>query len=250
MYKDLYQVLQYAWSLLFDQRGEAGEGEGEGGQGSGEGEGSAAGGQGEGDQEGQTVPVNVLQSIRDELQTVKEQLQASQDQVRLYQANPPQGGQQQQHQVDQGAEGLTGMEDDDVITVADAKKLVTGLKAEVGAVIGEMAMAGQHSDYQSVISKHLPKVIQANPALAEAIRSSKNPYVLAYELGKTNPEYVKEQAEKGQQETVTTIEQNLGKPGSASAAGGGGGGISQVDQYAQMSDEDLEKKIEDVKTRG
>jgi len=250
MFKDLYQVLEYAWSLLFDQRGEAGEGEGEAGQGSGEGEGSAAGGQGE--EEGQTVPVSALQAVREELQGVKEQLQASQDQIRLYQANPPQGGQQQQQQgqVEQGTEGLAGMEDDDVITVADAKKLAAGLEARVGAVIGEMAMAAQNPDYNDVITNHLPKVIQANPALAQAIKSSQNPYVLAYELGKTNPEYVKKLAEKGQQETITTIEENLAKPGSASAAGGGGGGISKADQYAQMSDDDLEKEIDAVKKRG
>ncbi len=203
------------------------------------------------DQEEEKVPVSAVKGIREELNQVKAQLQASQDQVRLYQANAP----QQQPQSQEGTQSkpdqvLEGMEDDDVITVADARKLARNLKAEVGTVLSELSMAARVPDYEEVISKHLPKVLQANPALAQAIRTSANPAILAYELGKTDPEYVKTKAQAAQQQVANQVEKNLKEPGSASAAGGGGGGLSQADQFARMSDDDLEKHIANVKNRG
>ena len=249
MFKDLYQVLEYAWSLLFDQRGEAGEGEGEGGQGSGEGEGHAAGGEGEGEGEGQTVPVSVVQSIREEMSQVKDQLQVAQDQIRLYQANA-ETRQAEGEGAGKKGEVLTDMEDDDVITVADAKKLVAQVEAKVDKVLGEVTLSSQKSDYAEVIQNHLPVVLRANPALIDAISTSKNPHLLAYEIGKQDPEYVKKVAEKGQSEAARKAEENANKPGSASQAGGGGGGLTKADQFEKMSDDDLEKHIESVKKKG
>jgi len=202
----------------------------------------------------QTVPVSVVQSMREELNELKGQLQTAQDQVRLYQANVSQSQETQgqgQQQQDRGEGGLlSGREDDDVLTVEDAKRLISAMDSRLGQVVGELTTFAQKGDYQEVIEKHLPNVIKSNPALIEAIRTSKNPSILAYELGKTDPEYQKKLAEKAQGETQTQIDKNLQKPGSASQAGGGGGGLSSADQFAQMDDDKLEEHIANVKKRG
>jgi len=210
--------------------------------------------QGGGEGGEKTVPLSALEAVREELKDTKGQVASLTDQVRLYQANTPQTGKA----TDQGgeaqgggeSEALAGLEDDEVITVADAKKLISGLEAKVGSALGEVTTAVQYPDYQDVIANHLPNVLKSNPALVQALRASPQRALLAYELGKTDPEYIKKKAEADQTATQKKIDENLEKPGSVSQAGGGGGGISAADSYAQMSDDDLEKKIDDVKKRG
>lgn len=200
---------------------------------------------------GKTVPLADHQALRGEVETLKGQLQQTQEQLRIYQANPPTGqqGQGKKEQFQQ-SDVLSGMEEDDVITVADARKLIASIETRLGVVLGEMQFSTQKGDYQEMITKHLPNVIKANPALAQAIATSANPAVVAYELAKTDPEYQKKAVTDAAEREVEQAKKNAGKPGSASQAAGGGGGLSAVDMYAQMSDVDLEKKIADVKKRG
>jgi len=202
---------------------------------------AAGGGEGDKGGEGKTVPLEALQAVRGENKELKDRILAMEQQFSLYRANPQQGGTQggeQEGKRGGGAESevLAGMEDDDPITVADAKKLVASVEETVGQLLSSFTVQTQRPDFNEVIQNHLPKV-------------SKNPHLLAYELGKSDPEYQKKVAEAAQAGATQKIEENLGKPGSASAAAGGGG-LSKADEYENLSDDELEERIQKVKSRG
>lgn len=220
----------------------------------GEEEGSAAESQGseQGSQE-QTVPVGVVQEIRNELKEMKQANQTLQDQVALYQANT---GQRQQETPQNQPEGPA---DDDLMTHGEFKNLLNAEASKISGAIGEIRMMQENSDYTTIIKEHLPNVLKNSPALQQAIRTSSNPYVLAYSLGKTDPAYIKKVNEQNlnkggnasqQQADAQKIIDNAQKPGSASLASGAGGGISGASLYENMTDDQIRARAEEVKRRG
>ena len=250
----------------------------------------AAGGQGAqgqptGDHQEEMVPVSVVQGIRTELNDQKRLNESLQDQINLYKVNAVTGQQQPGPAgpaAPQQGDAFEGMGEDEVLTVADAKKIFGGLGTQLGNTIRDMQMGITNSDYATVVTKHLPNVLKTNPALAQAIRTSANPQLLAYTLAKTDPDYLKEQtgdtipsgleavlnranvpadmkatilkefsgSGESADPNVQKIIENAEKPGSAGAAAGASAGLTGADYYANMSDEELEKRIDDVKSRG
>lgn len=162
---------------------------------------------------------------------------------------------QAQQQVAQPANPLDSMSEDDVLTVGEFKgAFSTALEQEKAAMQRElqevrkqqtlMQYRSQYSDYDNVIANTM-KLAEQDPALAEAIASSKNPQLLAYRLGK--PEYERQQQEAQKAQRML---ENAAKPGSVANASTGGSGISSVDMILNMSDEEFEKRIASVKRGG
>lgn len=209
-----------------------------------------------GDQD-KTVPLSALEGVRTELKQAKEEGKVLQSQVELYKANaaltPDQSGQRQN-------DPLEGLEDGDVVTVADVKRIMGDQEVRYSAIANQLKAGQGTADYEQVIEKYLPSVISVNPALAGAIKTSDNPVALALQLAKSSDAYRKDQVEtdlakdKGAKvdkdgKPISEADQilaNQEKPGSASAGAGAGGGISAVDKVLAMTDDELEAKIAEI----
>jgi hypothetical protein len=95
--------------------------------------------------------------------------------------------------------------------------------------------------------------------LASAIKNSVNPYLTALKLAKTNPKYIEDQAKKaagdaaGNEDPAAVarrVKENLSKPGTGHEMGGAGGGMGKASEYEDMTNDDLELRIAEVKRSG
>ncbi len=197
------------------------------------------------------VPLEALQAVREELQEEKARAKVMQQMLATYAANQTGGTQSRKEEDDP----LSGMEEDDVLTVKDVRKIVSGLtetiKAQLRPVlqeVGEAKTASMYKDYSEVLEKYLPEVLKDNPALVQAIRASENPYATAYALAKLNPKYVAAQAGSGdgKKSDADKMLENLQKPGTSQQAGQSSGGLSKADHIAKMTDEEFEAHVQEV----
>ena len=205
---------------------------------------------------GKVVPLNVVQKIRDELKAEKEARARSEATIDILQRT-----RQEQGNVPAVDPVFGDLKDDDVLTVAEMKKVLGAVQAQNVQAISEVSTASQHPDYHKVVNKYLPGVLKDDPALTAAIRAAPNPYMLAYKLSKWSPEYIADRAkaralqkegddEEGGTEAEKRIRANLRKPSSALKAGSNIGGQSKVDAIVQMTDEDFEKHMQRVRRGG
>jgi len=169
--------------------------------------------------------------------------------------------QNQQEQPQQPQDPFANYDDDDVVTVADMKKVLQQQQAPSGQQQApqqqgqpqqatgqldarELQMQTQYSDYQQEIQK-IPTILQQNPHLESAIRNSENPFMTAYSLAKqfTGAQSGQQQQPgQGNSQQAQQVMDNLNKPQSVSQAGGGGV-ISKANYYAQLDDDKLEAAI-------
>lgn len=198
-----------------------------------------------------SVPVSVLQELRDKNKELTDNLSSSNDQLNLYKANVNQAAPAQQ--VPAKAEE-SEFEDNDVLTYKDMKGIIQKLDKRYQNAYNELKSSTQNPDYSKTIKEYLPKVIENNPSLKNAIMSSSDPYTLSYELAKAVKDKGSKKATKDEkQENMSDIDkilENAKKPGSASQHSGAGGGLTAGDVYAKMSDEEFEKSVQDILRRG
>jgi len=207
--------------------------------------GQAAAGQGE-QEETASIPVSVVQKMRQELKEAKDRANHAEQQAKET------GQYQQSQQPTQSAGGdddpLANMEDDDLLDAKTARKIVQKQTQQNKQALSEMQTRMKFPDYEDVINNHLPNLIEQKPYLRDAIMSSQNPYVLAYELGKGAKG---DQAKQGQQSQQGTLEQQLDKyaqtPGSPSSTGSQGGPTSGADYYSNLTMEKLDEEIAKAK---
>jgi len=209
------------------------------------------------------IPVSVVQSIREELKEAKTIAREAQNQLfQIYQQN--QTGGTPKKEDDPLDKAFEGMEEDDVLTAGQMKKLVKVLAdrsaptpAGTDPQVIEALVAVQHPDYKEVVANYLTDVLKESPELVTAIRGSSNPYLTAYKLAKTNPKYAQDLAEKktaedgkggnpANDDPAKRVKDNLGKPGSSHQHAAAAGGLGKAHEYETMTDEDLEKRIEEV----
>ncbi len=214
------------------------------------------------------IPVSVVQSIREELKEAKTIAREAQNQLfQIYQQN--QTGGTPKKEDDPLDKAFEGMEEDDVLTAGDMKKLVKVLAdrsapapAGTDPQVIETLVAVQFPDYKEVVTNYLVDVLKESPELATAIRGSSNPYLAAYKIAKTNPKYATDQAEKkaagddkgdgnpANKDPAKRVQENLNKPGSSHQHGAAAGGLGKAHEYETMSEDDLEKRIEEVLSKG
>lgn len=215
------------------------------------------------------VPVTVVQALRDEVQQAKQRAEQFEQQLNIYRANMGQGYQQPPQAPPQPppppASPFEGMRDDDVLTVADVKKIVERLPSnahpssdpELRAMVMKMEVAQADPQYETTIRTYLPEVLAADPTLRHAIIASPNPLRTALSLSRTSPRFLaaRQQAAGGTppgappspMDQLALILQNLDKPGNPGAfgsapAGGGGPGV-----YAAMTDAEFDARVKAVK---
>jgi len=210
----------------------------------------------DGDQK--TVPLVALEDERGKRQALEEKVRNLEENMALMRNNPREpDGQVERKEVEE-KDFFDGMDEADVMTVGEVKRVMAKQKEDlkkeketfgktVGGLISQLTMMVENPDAKEVISKHLPNVLKLKPHLKEAIRTSSNPYALAYELGKLDPEYGK--GKKGDEidKDAKKIIENLEKPQIGAAKGGGA--LDQVSVYSNLTDEQLEERIAHVKNK-
>jgi len=185
-------------------------------------------------QQEQNVPLSALQSERAKRQSMEDELRMIKDHLAL---NQVQQSQPQQKQKDD----FEGMDDGDVMTVGEFKKLTSGLTNKFRMTIEEMKMSQKNPDYQDVITRYLPDVLKNNPGLKNTLQKTQD-YELAYYLAKNSDTYRTENKQKKKSVDAQRIVANSSKTSSLSSMGSPSP-ISQAKRYKDMSDDEFSQVV-------
>jgi len=185
-------------------------------------------------QQEQNVPLSALQSERAKRQSMEDELRMIKDHLAL---NQVQQSQPQQKQKDD----FEGMDDGDVMTVGEFKKLTSGLTNKFQMTIEEMKMSQKNPDYQDVITRYLPDVLKNNPGLKNTLQKTQD-YELAYYLAKNSDTYRTENKQKKKSVDAQRIVANSSKTSSLSSMGSPSP-ISQAKRYKDMSDDEFSQVV-------
>ncbi len=112
------------------------------------------------------------------------------------------------------------------------------LREEIKDNLAAMHTKTQHSDWNNMVTEHVPQLTQSNPMFAEMIQKASNPYEAAYLLAQLNSKA--SQPQVPQNTNGQRALDNARKPQTLASVGGQGQ-ISQADYYANMSDADFHK---------
>jgi len=202
--------------------------------------------------QGQQQEVDIIQQMREELEELKRQNAALQAQLAFFGGQQPVGEPTPQEQQGQPQDPFEGLEDDDVLTVADVKKLMAQVQRpavdpNLYKEIQMLKLSVQEPNWQDIIKNYLPDMINSNPLLGQMIQNAPNPLEAALHIAKLNPRYQQQQQQQQvpQQQSQQIIDQLINKPASPDQFGGGGG-VSKADKIASMSDEEFDKYVQDV----
>jgi len=179
-------------------------------------------------EEQQNVPLSALQAERAQRQQMQEELRMIKEHMALNQAN---------QSKEKPKDAFEGLDDGDVMTVGEFKKLTSSLSNQFKMSIEELKMAQKHPDYQQVIQKYLPDVLKQNPGLQNTLQKTQD-YELAYYLAKNSDNYRKENKKSKQSADAQRIVENSQKAGSLSSMGSTSP-ISQAKRYKDMSDKEF-----------
>lgn len=227
-------------------------------------------------QETKTIEITpeVLKALRSEIKSLKDQnalYKAQQSATQHLNLNPtqmpnpanvPQGHIQTPQVVD--GEVTIDVDDEDVITGADMKKIIKqyqqGNQHVDPALVQRLAyveLGQQDPNWQATIQKYLPDMINTNPLVAQQIRESANPLQAALVFAKMNPAFTADQ-EKSKGDLgdgsanednvlaqIDKIIENAEKPGGG-AQQSGSPGVNTGDKFTNMSDEDFDEHLEKV----
>ena len=105
----------------------------------------------------------------------------------------------------------------------------------------ESVMRLQYPDYDEVINTELPKLLAKNPGLASALKAANNKAELAYDLGRTSPDYLNKLREEATKKAAETIDQNTNKPSTLTDSTGADV-EAVIKKWENASDEELEKE--------
>lgn len=189
--------------------------------------------------EEQQVPLSALQAERRERQQLQENVKLMQDHMALLQAN--------NQKVQEKQNEFSGMSDNDVLTVGEAKKFMQDFTRKQELAVEELRMSQSNKDYDEVVRKYLPEVLKTDPDLKDVILSAPNPYKVAYHLAKRSDSYLKDKSSESRSPEAKQAVQNLNRPGNLSSVGSTASS-SQASGYKQMSDKDFKALVN--KNRG
>lgn len=228
------------------------------------------------------VPLNVVTALRDEVQNgktqiseLKQQLQQAmmmQNMAFSQQQSAPGGPQAPvvQQPAQQPAEMFSGLEDDDLISVAEMRQFMKSMKppdiqGAIQPINQELARIQVHMrdpNYENTIRTYLPEIINVNPAWRTIIENAPNPLVAALAVAQTNPRYQATLQPTGQPAgqpaqqppdilaDLQRIIENAAAPASP-ASQGGPGAMQGYDRFRPanqggMNDEDFDREVDRV----
>lgn len=176
------------------------------------------------------VPLSALQAERRERQRLADEVKMMQEHVQLLRANS-------EPQAKQPA-AFDTLEDDDILTVGQAKKQLEAMQRSMREQTEELRMSTAHQDYNEVITKWLPEAIKENPKIADWIKSSNSPYEQAYYYAKRSDAFLKEKVANTRSPAAQKVQENMSRPGNLSSMGSNSA-VSQPSMWREMSDADF-----------
>lgn len=179
----------------------------------------------------QMVPLSALQAERQARQQLQEEIRDIKDNLTLLKRS------QQPPQRQEAIEEV--LDDDDVLTVRQLKKILQPAQASMA----EMHMYRKYPDYEQVITKHLPEILEKQPNLRNVLQQTQD-YELAYYLAKNSDGYRANQSTEQSKPKINPEAQraieNLDRPGSLSSVARTST-ASQLKKWSQMSDDEFRK---------
>ena len=201
----------------------------------------------------QAIPYERFQEVNNKVKELEQQVQLAQQQIALYQANMQQQAQQPPQQLPNFYDGL---EDDDVMTVAEAKKATQAMVQQFSSAINELQFLVQHPDYHQLVGtpqqlgEPLKQAILKNPQIMMEIRQSPNPMLTAYNYAKMAQAVMNnQQAQQQINPAAAAAIQAATRPGSASMVANGGA-FNAANRFAAMSDEEFARFEAEILSRG
>jgi hypothetical protein len=178
------------------------------------------------------VPLTALESERSKRQQLEEENRLMKEHFALLQSN-----QRQSAPAPQARDEFEGLDDSDVLTVADFKKLSSKMANQFSMTLEEVKMTQKHPDYQEVISKYLPEVLNQNPSLKSSLQKSQD-YELAYYLAKNSESYKAHNKKSKINADAERIIKNSSQAGSLSSMGSSTP-VGQAKRYKDLSDDEF-----------
>jgi len=201
----------------------------------------------------QAIPYERFQEVNNKVKELEQQVQLARQQIALYQANMQQQAQQPPQQLPNFYDGL---EDDDVMTVAEAKKATQAMVQQFSSAINELQFLVQHPDYHQLVGtpqqlgEPLKQAILKNPQIMMEIRQSPNPMLTAYNYAKMAQAVMNnQQAQQQINPAAAAAIQAATRPGSASMVANGGA-FNAANRFASMSDEEFARFEAEILSRG
>lgn len=178
--------------------------------------------------EEQTVPLSALQAERAQRQQTQDDLRMIKEHLALNQAS---------QSKEKPKDAFEGLEDGDVMTIGEFKKLTNSMSNQFKMSIEELKMAQKNPDYQEVITKYLPDVLKQNPGLQSTLQKTQD-YELAYYLARNSDTYRKNNKKSKQSADAQRLVENSQKAGSLSSMGSTSP-ISQAKRYKDMPEKEF-----------
>ncbi len=182
-----------------------------------------------------------FQALREEVSKMKEEREYWKGQAEAFSKQPP-----RQPEIEQKSSPYEAIDWDDGKDVRKAfdtlREENQSLRYEMKDAITALNTKATRSDWDSMVTQHVPQLTKQNPIFAEMINNASNPYEAAYQLAQLNARSQPEQQQQYQQPNANAQRaiQNAQKPQTLASVGGGGT-LSSADYYASMSDEDFMK---------
>jgi hypothetical protein len=180
------------------------------------------------------VPLSALQSEREQRQHLQEELRTIKDHLALMQSS-------QQRASAPPKDEFEGVDDSDVLTYGEAKKLLGKVQQNYQGSIEELKMTQKYPDYQEVIQRYLPEVLKTNPALRRSLEQTQD-YELAYHLAKNSDDFKSQKKSQKKSLDAQRIVENSAQAGSLSSLGATSP-ISQARKYKDMKDDDFKALV-------
>lgn len=196
--------------------------------------------------EERTVPLEALQSIRDELKELKSENRGLKDNLMTYSNHfEMMNAQQRKQESNQNQDAFDGATDDDLITVGQARKFADQMQQYSQSVAkqtqqstAELQMMASNPDYKDVINKYLPLAMEEDPDLKREIQSASNPYKYAYKMAKRSTAYMKDASKSNLSPQSQKVLDNYTQPKSLSSVGNPAP-VSPQGKYRAMSNNDF-----------
>lgn len=183
----------------------------------------------------QAVPLSALQSEREQRQQLQEELRTIKDHLALVESN------QNRPPTPPPKDEFEGVDDSDVLTYGEAKKLLGSVQKNYQGSIEELKMTQKFPDYQEVIQKYLPEVLKTNPALRRSLEQTQD-YELAYHLAKNSDSFKDQNKKTKKSLDAQRIVENSAAAGSLSSLGSTSP-ISQAKRYKDMKDTEFRELV-------
>jgi hypothetical protein len=183
-----------------------------------------------------------FEALRGEVSKMKEEREYWKGQAEAYSRTPTPAAQQQDDPISKWDDSDWGDSGNVKQAFETMRNENQRLREEFRDQLAAVQTKSQHSDWNNLVTQHVPQLTSKNPIFAEMIKNSSNPYEAAYLLAELNSK-TQQQTHHGQFPQNSDAQRaiaNSQKPQTINSIGGQGS-LSSADYYASMSDEDFMK---------